>query len=179
MKEKNKRAFGLAGIWSVVAAVVFTNSCGWTFENFVVGLCIFTPIQFVAGFVFSRLLTLSNQGGITLRIFRFIATQQLKRLPKKKIICEDCGEDAGNGEKKMIAQWACYYDDWWRKEYPSEKHVDYFCTSCMIGNLEGMHTGGGPTAAAFKKVVRIQPYTINQDVDKGKKQCEQGEPIDN
>jgi hypothetical protein len=169
MKEKNKRAIGLAGVWAVVATLVFTpiasGSRGITIDGFLFGLCVFTPIQFIVGLVFSRLLTWSNQGGIMLRLARFLEGQELKRLPKKMTICQDCGADGS----KEIAQWACFYDKWWRKEYPREKPVSYFCTSCMVGNLEGMHTGGGPTAAAYKKIIRIQPYFIGQDIDKGAK----------
>lgn len=169
MTKKNRKqmeyiAFG--GIWAMLFVVIATPvfiSNGITPESLVLVLTIFTPIQFVIGITFFALVTWIKDG----RLGHALWQMKLKRMARqgKDIACQDGGID----ECTKIAEWALYPSSWWQKEYPNQT-PEYYCTQCMIANLEGVHTGGGPTAESYNKIIRIKISAFEKGlIESGKK----------
>lgn len=65
---------------------------------------------------------------------------------KRKVIkCNDCGEKDAEFKITYIKKSRIIFG----------KH-DFFCYECLINNLEGLHSGGGPTCDAFQLIKRIK-----------------------
>jgi hypothetical protein len=153
MRERTKRALLITGLWSLAGTVLFVLNTpgGGIIENIVWVLAFFTPVQFAITLVFSWLfLSGHTKRGKALlmldRLFNWLADKKIKTR-----YCVECEDWEG---KKVEATWKAWYARWWVREYPKSR-VDYFCDSCLIGNLEGIHTGGGPTISSYKKLVRL------------------------
>ena len=166
MKQKNKQAITVMSVWLILFAAMFAINA-WNFEpiGIIITICFFFPIQLVLGFIMSRLITWSNRGGgsISNKVFPWLARFSRPKKIKGDIECQDQNVEGCT----KIAEWACHHAWWFRQDYPADP-VSYYCTACMIANLEGYHTGGGETAASFDKIkllhkfAKIQRITPNQ-----------------
>lgn len=143
----------ITGLWSLAGTVLFVLNTpgGGIIENIIHVLLIFTPVQFAITLVFSWLFlsghATKGKGLLMLdRLFNWLADKKIKA--RYCVECEDMGR------KNAEATWKAWYAKWWVHEYPKNR-VDYFCDSCLIGNLEGIHTGGGPSISSYKKLVRL------------------------
>ena len=153
MKNKNQRAFVLAGLWTVLAAGLFISlsyrPTGFDLDVLIFGTIIFIPIQFISGFGYSRLTTWFNRKkqdpnlfNIKNKIILFIAKFN------RDIKCQDC--------TKKPAEFRCKMTD----------TTILLCPDCLSDNIEGFHTGGGYTVGDFKKIARIRPPQQSPNVGK-------------
>jgi hypothetical protein len=156
-KPKNKQALAITATWTMMFAALFALNV-WQFspEGIMIMLCVYFPLQFGIGFIVSLFATWSyhNYGRALDMFFSWCSSirNRMTRI-KPEIKCEDGDEEACT----KIAEWACYATWWWKREYPSHP-IEYYCTNCMMLNLEGVHTGGGPTAESYDKLIPLRRY---------------------
>lgn len=85
---------------------------------------------------------------------------------EKDLTCGDCGERSDS------VQWAILVRRKYRSSF-GKLHKPY-CTNCVIGELEGVHTGGGLTDRVIQKIYRIRnvPAFAHEEEQERKKHKE-------
>lgn len=55
------------------------------------------------------------------------------------------------------ANWVAYYLKGMRGTFGTKT---YYCDECLMDDLEGVHTGGGPTLSSYWKIIRLNAGKI-------------------